>query len=134
MTFGAALQDQRIQRHDEQAAEHADQRAVECDVPAARGQEFRPGNDGRARGVHAGMFKVQVEQAHRHADGSERHEADLHLVAGEPFAGQRAERSADGERREQQRVHRLVAADDVARISGQLRQDQRANQPEPRDA
>ena len=110
-----ALQDQRVQRHDEQSAEDADQCAIERHAPAARGEETASTDDcGGAGRVRVRMREIQAEQAHRHADRSERHQADLHLVARQPFAGQRSQRRADGKRREQQRVHRLVAAEHVA--------------------
>ena len=125
VALGTALQDQRVQRHDEQARQtsrSSAQSSTTSQPPSARKRVQL--TIGRARGMHAGMFEVQIEQANGHADGAQRHETDLHLVARQPFAGQRTERRADGKRRQQQRVDRLVAAEHVAGIGGQLREDQ----------
>ena len=56
------------------------------------------------------------------------------LRPGEPLAGERAHADADREHREQQRHHVLVAAQHVARERRERREEDRAEEPQPRDA
>ncbi|MNM82627.1 hypothetical protein D3C81_946600 [compost metagenome] len=93
----------------------------------------RADRQGRAR--HAGRGgEGQVEAEHGQADGAERHQADLHLLARQAFAEQRADADAEGEHGEQQGHAALAAAEHVLGVGRELGEQQRAVQPEPGDA
>jgi hypothetical protein len=76
----------------------------------------------------------QVDREYREADRAERHEADLDLAPRQLLAEQRPDADSDREHREEQREHVLAAAQHVARVRRQLREIDRAVEPEPGDA
>jgi hypothetical protein len=84
--------------------------------------------------VHAAACEPQVDANKRQADRAERHEAQLDAPPGQPLAEQRARADPHREHREQQRDDVLVAAEDVLGEAGELREEDRAVVPEPRDA
>nr|GEU28364.1 hypothetical protein [Tanacetum cinerariifolium] len=140
--IGAQL-DQREQRHDEKAAEHADHQKVEQDAPHARLRHQRERIDRRAG--HAGDTRrrtcaaggkgiageIQVGAKHGQADRAERHQADFHLGARQPLAQQRARAHTQRKHGEQQHEHAVVAMQVVLGKHGQLRQQHGAVKPEP---
>ena len=91
--------------------------------------------DRRRVGVAAGWRSTGRCANTRQADGAERHQADLDLAARQLFAQQRA--GADAEREDGQQQHETTL---LRRRAGspwrkrELRQQQRAEEPEPRDA
>ncbi|MCY1404520.1 hypothetical protein D9M71_197300 [compost metagenome] len=128
--LGARL-DQRIQRHDVEAAEHADAEDVAEHRPGLRLLQHRQPVVGlrAAREVAGVPPEQQAEQGQ--ADGAERHQADLHLLAGELLAEHRTQRDAHREHREDQRHHALVAVQQLLGVARDLRQVDRTEEPEP---
>ena len=123
---------EREQRHHVEAGEHADQGEVERNTPTARaaqeGQPVQP-----AHGRHAVPREVQIHAEGGQPERAQRHQADLHPPARHLLAQQRADAGADREQGEHQCVHRTVAAQRLARVDRQLRDQHRAEEPEPRD-
>jgi hypothetical protein len=95
--LGADL-DQRIQRHDVEAAEEADEKEVAEDAPVAGVLQ-----EGRQRHRLVlqvrGEREIEVDAEQRHADRAEGHQADLHLVAGEALAQPASRRRCRSRRR-----------------------------------
>ena len=89
MAWRATRLDQRVQRHDIKAAEHADHEQVQNNPPGTRLHQKLPCAYVRVRNA-AGRGKEQIHGEHAQADGSERHQSDFHLVSGQAFAQQRA--------------------------------------------
>ncbi len=74
------LLDDRVQRHDEDATEHADERDVGEDAPRAWvAQELHCAE--RSSGGCGRRCEREVQRKDRQADRAERYEPDLHFAA-----------------------------------------------------
>jgi hypothetical protein len=125
---------QRIERHDEEAAEDAEHHQVEQHAPDRRNAEQRQQQCGAVTGQPDRRGEIEIDTEQRQADRAERHQADFDMLAGHPLAEQRTEADTDREGGEQQRHRRLAAAEHVLGVGRELGEEQRAVQPEPRDA
>jgi hypothetical protein len=130
--FGTLL-DQRVQRHDIEAAEHPQQHEVGDDAPVRRLAQERFGARRTVR-REAAAREIQVDREGGEPDRPEWHQPDLDLVPREPLAQQRADADADREDRKQQRGDVLVAAEDALGVGRELGEVGGAVEPEPRDA
>ena len=83
-------------------------------------------------GRHAGKRKVEREE--RHAERRQRHVAGADLAVHQPAAQYRAGADADRERREEQGHDAAAGAQRLLGKGRDLRQEHRADQPEPRRA
>ena len=120
--IGAQL-DQREQRHDEEAAEHADHQKIEQDAPDAGlpQQGHHVGRRAGQRGTTNGKRiagKVQVGAENGQTDRAKRHQADLHLGARQSLAQQRARSHAQREHGQQHHERAVVAVQVIFRIHG----------------
>ena len=125
--------DQRVHRHAVQPGRERQQRQVGHDAPVRRvTQERREALAGHRRQPARG--EVEVDREHAHADGAERHQADLDVAARQHLAEQRADADADREDDEQQRRDPLVAVQHVLGERRELGQEGGAEEPHPGDA
>jgi hypothetical protein len=130
----AADLDERVHGHAVDAGKQREQGQVRQHAPVRRlGDEGRQRKRGR-RHRQAARCEVQVDGEHAHADGAQRHQADLHMPAREHLAQQRTGADADGKHHQQQRSHLFVAMQHIARKAWKLRQEHRAEEPHPRNA
>jgi hypothetical protein len=128
-----ALLYERIERHDEEAAEDTDQPQVEQHSPrTGLVSELERAERDAGRGVR--RREVEIDREYGQPDRAERHETDLDLVPRQPLAEQRAQTHTRREDHEQQRDDLLAAAEHALRVERQLREHERAIEPEPRDA
>ena len=126
--------DQRVQRHDVEAAEESDQHEVGDHAPMSPARAMNAAMPASPVACMSRLREPQVDREHGEADRAERHEPDLHLAARQSLAQERPGADADREQREQERHDVLVAAQDVLREIGELGEERRAVEPEPRDA
>src|SRR6185369_6400389 len=88
----------------------------------------RRGRVDRVRG------EEEVDPEDREADRAERDEPELDRPFRHPLAEEAPERDADREDGEEERHDALAPAEHLAREPGELREEERAVEPEPRDA
>ena len=103
-------------------------------APRARLRDELRGASSAMPGGIVRRREVQVDRERGEADRAERHQADLDFVSGQAFAQQRADADAGGEHHEHQRDDLFAAAEHILRVQRQLREHERAVEPEPRDA
>ena len=75
--------------------------------------------------------KIEIETEQRQANRTEGHQPDFHLLAGQSLAQQGAGTDAERKGGEQYRDHQFPAAEDIAGVRRELREKERAVQPEP---
>jgi len=131
LLLGGTRLDQRIQRHDIEAAKQPEAHHAAQQRQATRlGQQAQPviGAVRRCQLPGAGP-QQNAEQAQ--ADRTERHQTDLHLAARQPLAKHRAEADAQREQGKDQRHHTFIAMQPVLGKGRNLREIHRAEEPEP---
>ncbi len=132
----AAALDDRVERHDEQAAADRDQGQIDKDAQPGKARQERDDAEQfasrRRNRRHAGQR--EVERKDRHAERRERHVAGADLALHQPPAQHRADPDPDRERGEEQGHDAGAGAQRLLRESRDLRQEHRADQPEPRGA
>ena len=128
----AALLEQCVQRHDIDATGGGDQADVDQDAPTGKlVQKDRQAGRPARQSVAAG--EIQVDDEHRHAQGTQGHEGRVDLALEHAVAQQRTERHANGEGHQKQGRQVLVAAQHVLGEGCDLGQERRTDQPEPGD-
>ena len=127
------LLDQREQRHDIEAAEHPDAEQIHHHPPA--GRLLQEGGD-----VHrhilgqAGVGEEQVNAEGAQADRTQRHQAQLHAVAGHFLAQVGAQPDAHGKGAQQQGIEAVGAEQIVVHVDLELGGVGGAEKPEPANA
>ena len=112
LVIGRPLLEQRVERHGEEAAGDAEEREDDRGEPVVR--------------LHG--EEQQAEDAE--ADRTERHQAELDLVAGQPAGEQAAGADADGEERVEARRGRFADREGLLAPGQQHLLEERAEQPE----
>jgi hypothetical protein len=123
-----------LQRHDEESPERADPDQVRDDAPRARRAQEGERPDWRRGRVDSVRGEEEVDPEDREADRAERDEPELDRPFRHPLAEEAPERDADREDSEEERHDALAPAEHLAREPGELREEERAVEPEPRDA
>jgi hypothetical protein len=112
----------------------AEHHQVEQHAPDRRHAEQRQQFVRAVAGQPDRRGEIEIDAEQRQADRAERHQADFDMLARHPLAEQRTEADADRENGEQQRHRRFAAAQHILGIGRELGEEQRAVQPEPRNA
>ena len=130
----AAQLHQRIQRDDEEAAEHPEQQQIGQHPPDAGLAEQRAERQFAIHRWQQGRGIGQIEPEEGQPDRPQRHQPDLDVARRQPLAEQRPGADADGEGSQQQGDRRLAAAQHILAVGRYLGEEQRAVEPEPGDA
>ena len=129
--LGGARLDQRVQRYDIEAAKNTDAQHIAQHPPRLTIRQHRQPVIGLNVLRKAARMPPQQQPEHGQAHRAKRHQADLDLAPGQPLAQHRTQRDADGEHGENQRDHGLVAIQPLFGVGRNLRQVNRADEPEP---
>ena len=124
--------DQRIQRHDIEAAEQTNAEDRAENPPGLANAQHRQPVMRHRRFGEAAREPPEQNAEQGQADGAERHQADFHLVPTHALAEHRAQRDTDREHGKNQRDHAFIAVQPLFGIGRNLRQVYRAEKPEPR--
>ena len=129
----AAQLNQRVHGHAVDAGKQRQQRQIGQHPPVRRLGQKGPHAKHLRRG-QAPAGEVQIDRKHRHANGAQRHQANLHMAAAEHLTQQGTRANADRKHHQQQRSHLFVATQHVVRKGGEVAQEHRAKKPHPADA
>ena len=134
LVLSRARLDQRVQRHDIEAAENAQAKDVDQHRPSVhKTQHGNPAMAVDAVRDSPGM-PPQQQAKHGQAERAERHQTDLDFAPRELFAEHRTQRNPYREHRQNQRDHGFVAVHPFLGVGRDLRQVDRPDEPEPRVA
>jgi len=134
MVGRTAQLDQRVERDDEETAEDAEHHEVEQHAPDGRDAEQGKQLVRRRAGQADRRGEIQIQPEQRQADRTERHQADFDMLARHPLAEHRPDADADRKYGQQQGHGRLAAAQHELGVGRELGEEERAVEPEPRDA